>query len=73
MSKIEHEYKEYSLGKEKVQGQISKVDEEFVYNYHLCGELIYDNDIKVCRRKIKAKYVESLSMIVNQWKGIDSV
>ena len=67
---MERKYDEYAERKEKIQAAVMSKDENFVYNYHLCGELIHENDMKICRRKIKTQYVDDLYLILNQCRDI---
>lgn len=54
---IQSRYNQFVLKKEQVKQLIDKKEEKYVYNYILCGDLIFDNDIKVCRRKIKEQFL----------------
>ena len=36
----------------------------------LCGELIYENDIKVCRRNVKEKFIRDLQIDFEQHYGL---
>lgn len=61
---VEGEWGAERARRQELEGAVGGKEQAYVYDYILCGDLVFDNDIKVCRRKVKQHYLEQLAALV---------